>query len=56
MKIIGFKLINATSIEVILVPLVILVGFRPLKRQGSHERKITDLSAGNNFGFNLTTV
>ena len=31
-------------------------GLPPLTRQGSHEREITDIGAGNNFGFNLTTA
>lgn len=46
---------NRTAVEVILVPLVILAGFRPSKRLGSHEREITDIGAGNNFGNNHTT-
>ena len=47
---------NLTVVEVILVPLVILAGFRPSKRQGSHEREITNIGAGNNFGNNHTTA
>jgi hypothetical protein len=45
---------NPTAVEVILVPSVILAGFRPSQRQGSHEREITDIGAGNNFGNNRT--
>jgi hypothetical protein len=46
---------NPTTVEVILVPSVILAGFRPSQRLGSHEREITDIGTGNNFGNNRTT-
>lgn len=48
------RLPKPTMVEVILVPLVILVGFRPSKRLGSHEREIIDIGAGNNSGNNCT--
>ena len=44
------------NVEVILASSVILVRLPPLTRQGSHEREITDIDAGNNFGFKLTTA
>ncbi|MDR0415016.1 MAG: hypothetical protein LBH84_06340 [Prevotellaceae bacterium] len=47
---------NLTAVEVILVPLVIPAGLPPSQRQGSHEREITDIGAGNNFGNNRTTA
>ncbi|MBB4045824.1 hypothetical protein GGR06_003646 [Bacteroides reticulotermitis] len=31
-------------------------GLPPSNRQGSHEREITNIDAGNNFGNNRTTV
>lgn len=47
---------DPTAVEVILVPVVIHAGFRPSNGLGSHEREITDIGAGNNFGNDRTTV
>jgi hypothetical protein len=44
------------TVEVILVPLVILGRLLPSKWQGSLEREITNMSTGNSFGLNRTNT